>query len=83
MAFAFIVFYQTTLTVDLLLVCVTWVLQLFLYNALSTCQAAKLQKIQNGGQHGDSSSSLERKMDSFTVACTSEKTGRKRQKRSR
>ena len=40
-------------------------------------------KIQYGGQHGDSSSSLEREVDSITVACGSEKISRKGQRKTR
>ena len=45
-------------------------------DSISGCQATKLQ-IQNGGQYGDSSSSLARKVDSFAVASRGKKVSRK------
>lgn len=45
-------------------------------DSVSGCQATKLQ-IQNGGQYGDSSSSLARKVDSFAVACRGKKVSGK------
>ena len=44
-------------------------------DGIDGCQATKLQ-FQNGGQYGDSSSSLARKVDSFAVACRGKKVSR-------